>query len=126
MGFFDKILGNDKPVEQKENKNTNSKWTFLTEVAQLDEVLEASKAKKTIIFKHSTRCSISSSVLNKFEKKIGEEYKLYFLDLIAHRDISAAIAEKFQVVHQSPQAIVLEGGKVTQHDSHYGILELDF
>lgn len=124
MGLFDKILGNNKSEPQQENKET--KWSPLTDVAQLDEAVEASKTQKVVLFKHSTRCSISSSVLNKFEKQIGEEYKLYYLDLIAHRDISAAIAEKFQVVHQSPQAIVLEDGKVTQHDSHYGILELEY
>ncbi len=123
MGFFDKILGS-----KSDNKNAASKvnWIELTNVAQLDEALEASKTEKVVLFKHSTRCSISAGVLNKFEKQIGEGYKLYFLDLIAHRDISAAIAGKFGVVHQSPQAIFLENGKVTQHDSHYSILELTF
>jgi len=120
MGFFDKILGS----KSKEESTRKPNWVELSSVAQLDEVVEASKTEKVILFKHSTRCSISASVLNKFEKKIGEESKLYFLDLIAHRDISAAIAEKFNVVHQSPQAIVLENGKVSQHDSHYGILDL--
>ncbi|MGY5352754.1 bacillithiol system redox-active protein YtxJ [Wenyingzhuangia sp. IMCC45533] len=122
MGFFDKILGS------KDNASSASKvnWIELTNVSQLDEVVEASKTSKVIIFKHSTRCSISASVLNKFEKQVGDDYQLYFLDLIAHRDISAAIAEKFNVVHQSPQAIFVESGKVTQQDSHYGILELTY
>lgn len=120
MGFFDKILGSKNTEESKSKPN----WVELTSVGQLDEAAEASKTQKVILFKHSTRCSISASVLNKFEKMVGEEHKLYFLDLIAHRDISAAIAEKFNVVHQSPQAVVLENGKVTQHDSHYGILDL--
>ncbi|NJB82356.1 bacillithiol system redox-active protein YtxJ [Wenyingzhuangia aestuarii] len=123
MGFFDKILGSKSEGEQKTSK---VKWNELTTVAQLEEVVAASKENKVVIFKHSTRCSISASVLNKFEKQIGEGYTLYFLDLIAHRDISAAIADKFKVVHQSPQAIFLENGKVTQQDSHYGILELTF
>lgn len=120
MGFFDKILGSKSAEETTGKPN----WVKLTSVAQLDEAAEASKTEKVILFKHSTRCSISASVLNKFEKKVAKGYKLYFLDLIAHRDISAAIAEKFDVLHQSPQAIVLENGKVIQHDSHYGILDL--
>lgn len=124
MGLFNKILGGNKTEEKQEAKE--SKWNALVSVGQLDEIVEASKAKKAVIFKHSTRCSISSSVLNKFEKQIGEEYQLYYLDLIAYREVSNAIAEKFGVVHQSPQALILEDGKVTQHDSHYGILELDF
>jgi len=122
MGFFDKILGSKSEGAQKTPKVN---WNELTSGGQLDEVLEASKETRVVVFKHSTRCSISSSVLNKFEKKVGADNKYYFLDLISHRDISAAIAEKFKVVHQSPQVIVLEKGVVTQHDSHYGILDLD-
>lgn len=124
MGLFNKILGNNKSEGSQENSKVQ--WIPLTSTKQLNEAAEASDDQKVILFKHSTRCSISASVLNKFEKQVGEGYKLYYLDLIAHRDISAAIAEKFNVVHQSPQAIVLENGKVTQHDSHYGILDLDF
>lgn len=122
MGLLDSILGKNKG---EENNKSKVDWHPITNVAQLDEIVEVSKTNKVVIFKHSTRCSISASVLNKFEKQIGDEYSLYFLDLIVHRDISAAIAEKFNVVHQSPQAIFLKDGKVTQHDSHYGILELD-
>lgn len=125
MGLFNNILGNNKS-EKKDKVSKGVKWVALTEFAQLDEIVEASKTQKVVLFKHSTRCSISASVLNKFEKQIGDEYKLYFLDLITYRDLSAAIAERFQVVHQSPQAIFIENGKVTQHDSHYGILELEF
>lgn len=121
MGIFDKILGSKSEGEQKAPKVN---WNELTSVSQLDEVLESSKKSTVVVFKHSTRCSISSSVLNKFEKKVDSENKYYFLDLISHRDISAAIADKFNVVHQSPQAIFLENGKVTKHDSHYGILDL--
>lgn len=124
MGFFDKILGSKS--EGDTNSASKPNWIALTSVAQLDEAAEASKTEKVVLFKHSTRCSISGSVLNKFEKQIGEGYKLYYLDLIAHRDISAAIAEKFNVVHQSPQAVFLENGKVVQQDSHYGILDLKF
>ncbi|ANW96485.1 general stress protein [Wenyingzhuangia fucanilytica] len=122
MGLLDSILGKNKGEKQEGNV---VKWIPLTAVSQLDNIVEVSKTNKAIIFKHSTRCSISASVLNKFEKKIGEGYQLYFLDLINHRDVSNAIAEQFNIVHESPQAILLENGKVSQQASHYEILELD-
>ncbi|MDO3695503.1 bacillithiol system redox-active protein YtxJ [Wenyingzhuangia sp. chi5] len=122
MGLLDSFLGKNK----EENKDAKVNWIPLTDISQLDDVVKASKNNKVVIFKHSTRCSISASVLNKFEKKIGDSYQLYFLDLISYRDISNAIADKFNVVHQSPQAIFLENEKVVQHDSHYGILDLTF
>ncbi|MDP3352995.1 MAG: bacillithiol system redox-active protein YtxJ, partial [Flavobacteriaceae bacterium] len=80
------------------------------------------------IFKHSTRCGISSSVINRFEKKHQhktDSYKFYYLDLLNFRELSAEIAECFKVIHQSPQLIVIEEGKVKVHASHYDILEVD-
>ncbi|WP_010136021.1 bacillithiol system redox-active protein YtxJ [Ochrovirga pacifica] len=126
MGLFNKFLGNNKSDASKESSETT--WHPLVDVAQLETLIEESKTQEVVIFKHSTRCSISSSVLNRFKNQVGasDTYKLYYLDLIANRDVSNAIAEKFEIVHQSPQAIFLKDGKVKQHDSHYGILELSF
>lgn len=121
MGLLDSFLGKNK----EGNEGAKVNWIPLTNISQLDDVVEVSKGNKVIIFKHSTRCSISASVLNKFEKKIGDSYQLYFLDLISYRGISNAIADKFNVLHQSPQALLIENGEVTQYDSHYGILDLD-
>jgi len=117
MGLFSKS-------KKEETRSTKANWTSLTNITQLDDAVNKSNTQKVVLFKHSTRCSISASVLNKFEKQVGENTHVYYLDLIAHRDISAAIAEKFEVEHQSPQAIVLEGTKVVAHDSHYGINDL--
>jgi bacillithiol system protein YtxJ len=46
---------------------------------------------------------------------------LYFLDLLQNRAISAEIASKFNVIHQSPQALLINKGEVVYHDSHSGI-----
>ena len=45
----------------------------------------------------------------------------YYLDLLNHRDISNEIAQKFSVVHQSPQIVVIENGQVIHHASHDNI-----
>lgn len=122
MGIFDKVFGSKESKSEEATNKVN--WTPLTAVSQLDEAIELSKTKTVVLFKHSTRCSISSSVINRFEKQLGETHAPYYLDLLNHRDISSAIAEKFQIMHQSPQAVVLEGGKVKAHASHYDILEV--
>ena len=123
MGIFDKIVGNKNGEGQEHNK---ADWKMLTSISQLNDVAEASRQQKVIIFKHSTRCTISASVLSKFEKRIPSGYQIFLLDLIAHRDVSLAIAEKFDVIHQSPQVVFLEEGKVIQHSSHYDILDSTF
>ncbi len=108
---------------KKENKHKGPSWIDLNSIEQLEDVIERSKEKPVLVFKHSTRCSISLMVLNGFERswEDTEEMDLYFLDLLKHRDVSNAIAEKTQVVHQSPQVLVLKDGKVLYHASHNSI-----
>lgn len=99
-------------------------WTNITSVDQLHEVLESAKSKPALLFKHSTRCSISSMALNSFENEWGTENELcdlYFVDLLRHRDVSNAIASETNVVHQSPQAILFDGSDVMYHSSHSSI-----
>ncbi|MFI5452020.1 bacillithiol system redox-active protein YtxJ [Pedobacter sp. UC225_61] len=78
----------------------------------------------SVIFKHSTRCSISLMAKRNFEldwSAIPENTTLYFLDLIAHRDISALIAETFQVHHESPQVLLIKDGECILDLSHSDI-----
>lgn len=97
-------------------------WTSLTDTAQLDEIKKQSGF--SVIFKHSTRCSVSLMAKRGFESDwdvIPENTALYFLDLIAHRDISAQIAELFQVHHESPQVLLIKDGECILDASHSDI-----
>jgi bacillithiol system protein YtxJ len=124
MGFFNKLFDSDSSANNSSNR---IQWASLTSVLQLEELKEISKLKKVLIFKHSTRCGISRMVLKQFESDYrvdGDNVAFYYLDLIAHRDVSNAIADQFGVTHQSPQLLVLENGVCTKHASHYGINDL--
>lgn len=97
-------------------------WINLTLPEQLDEIKKADGY--SLIFKHSTRCSISLMAKRAFEADwdvIPATTKLYFLDLIKHRDISNQIAEIFEVKHQSPQILLITKGKCVVHTSHSDI-----
>ena len=101
-------------------------WIEITLEAQLTEVKELSKIKPQVIFKHSTRCSISSMAKNRLEKGITpENLNFYYLDLIKHRDISQKIAEYFDVSHESPQILVIKNGECIYDESHSGITMSD-
>jgi bacillithiol system protein YtxJ len=54
----------------------------------------------------------------------SDSCSFYFLDLIAHRDVSNAIAEKSGVTHQSPQLIVIHNGQVV-YDASHGEIDYD-
>lgn len=113
--MFSKIFTKGEKVEVP--------WTSLTSVDQLEEVDKKSKEKPVLLFKHSTRCSISAMSLARFERsyEVESTFEPYFLDLIAHRDVSDAIAERYGVRHESPQAILVKDGKAVFNSSHMGI-----
>lgn len=97
-------------------------WKNLTDIDQLNEIKKDSGY--SVIFKHSTRCSVSLMAKRGFESDwnaIPENTPLYFLDLIAHRDISAQIAELFQVHHESPQVLLIRDGECILDASHSDI-----
>lgn len=97
-------------------------WNKLEQITQLDKIIEASLQQPQVIFKHSTRCSISSMVQNRLERSGAiPNITFYYLDLIAHRDISNEIAERFGVEHQSPQLLLIKDGKCIFNESHMAI-----
>lgn len=119
MGFLGQIFGKKEAEDQ-----TVKLWKNITSVKDLDDAIAESYHRKVLIFKHSTRCFISKTVLRNFENEMKDSdhnYAYYFLDLLTHRDISNHIAERFGVEHQSPQLIVLQDGKVVHHASHQSI-----
>jgi len=119
MGFLDQIFG-----KKEEQDQTKSLWKKIETIKDLDLAIEKSFQHKVLIFKHSTRCFISKTVLKSFEKQMensGKDQSYYFLDLIAHRDISNEIESRLDVTHQSPQLIALENGKAFYNASHQSI-----
>ena len=120
MGLLNKIFGGS--TEQKEEKVLP--WIFLTSESQLEEITKKSFEKTQVVFKHSTRCSISSVSMNKFVKNYNvpkEDADLYYLDLLNYRSVSDEVGYKFQVMHQSPQVLVIKNGEAVYDASHYAI-----
>ncbi len=97
-------------------------WISLTSSAQLADIIEKSKRQPQLIFKHSTRCSISSMAKNRLERTTPpENIDFYYLDLISYRELSTKIAEDFDVFHESPQVILIKNGECSYDESHSGI-----
>lgn len=105
------------------------KWNELNNIGQIDQLDIESQTYHILIFKHSTRCSISDTALARIERgwqnKFDDKIKPYYLDLIKHREISNVIAEKYQVNHESPQILLIEKGKCIYHASHTAIQAKD-
>ena len=100
-------------------------WLKLESIEQLQTIKDNSSENLILIFKHSTRCSISRSVLDRLERnwQHGEmnDVKPFYLDLIKYRDVSDKIAEDFSVEHESPQVLVIKNGQSVYDRSHIEI-----
>ena len=89
---------------------------------QLKEIKE--KTGFTIIFKHNANCPVSKATRSSFEeeaKQIPHGTSIYFLDLLTYRDMSNAIANDFEVKHESPQLLLIKDGKYTFSQAHFSI-----
>ena len=105
MGIFDSMFKQqDKPL-----------WpgVAIQSKANLEELIADSFTRPQLIFKHSTRCSISRYVLADFISHFtysSEEFASHYLDLLNFREVSSKLSVVFQVIHQSPQLLVIKNG----------------
>ena len=97
-------------------------WIELTTEEQFEQIWKNSEQDAQYIFKHSTRCGISRMALKKLENSIASlDQNVYIIDLLQFRNISNLVALKCNVVHQSPQLIVVKNRAVIYNNSHDAI-----
>jgi bacillithiol system protein YtxJ len=126
MGLFEKIFKGN--TETKKEEVSKVHWIPVTTASQIRDLKELSKREVVAIFKHSTRCSISRMVLKQFENKFDDalkELKVYYVDILNYREISNEIGAVFQVLHQSPQLLLIKNEEVIDFASHYDITTID-
>ena len=103
-------------------------WKVIDSLDHLDQIVDLSKNKNIVLFKHSTRCSISTIAKMRLEEEWNiskDDFEKYYLDLIRYRNISNEISERFQVHHESPQILVIRNGEAIYDVSHLDISILD-
>lgn len=124
MSIFKNIFNKGESLESNDSPNN---WGKLTSIEQLDDIEKKSEEVLIGIFKHSTRCAISKTVLKRFEKKIAEKsvVSMVYLDLLNYREVSNEIERRYKITHQSPQFLLIDKSKVIFNASHDSILSLN-
>ena len=95
-------------------------WNLLSDENLLQDLVKLSFSEKVLIFKHSTRCSISTMSKNRLES-VGEDSKIkncFLLDILNYREISSKIESDFKVIHESPQVLIIQNGECIYNASH--------
>ena len=121
MSLFNNLFGGSNSASSE----LPEFWRKLETLEELQSAIEKSSEKIIVIFKHSTRCMISKSVLRNFENEVkssnGTSVDFYYLDLLNYRSISNEIAKHLNVTHQSPQIILIKDKKAVFNTSHDSI-----
>jgi bacillithiol system protein YtxJ len=97
-------------------------WIDLVSVEQVETIKEASFESTQLIFKHSTRCSISvmaKSRLDRSEQPANVTF--HYLDLLNYRPVSNFVADNFNVHHESPQVLLIKNGECIYEETHNAI-----
>ena len=107
---------------RRKQQGLSAHWHILNETAQVQAILDASRERPQLVFKHSTRCSISSMAWHRIlaqEEALANTYDLHYLDLIAYRPVTDAITQASGIPHASPQVLVFHKEKLVFDASHH-------
>jgi bacillithiol system protein YtxJ len=96
-------------------------WIPLKNEQEWKTILDLSHKNPQIVFKHSTRCSISLLAKSRIEKQFKSGDAFYLLDLLSYRSVSNSITTDLLIEHESPQVLVIKEGNCIYHASHSGI-----
>jgi len=117
MGFLDNLKNSQK-------NELHANWITLDNEEQLKEVIKGSHEKPVMLYKHSTTCGISAAAKDRLEAEWDidpAKMDFYYLDLLSYRSVSNLIAEMLDVIHQSPQIILVKDGAAVFNTSHHAI-----
>lgn len=118
MGLFDFL------TSSSQESKTDDIWETISDPSQLKPIIEASKDRPQLIYKHSHRCSVcfvSKGNLESVAEDILESADMHFVNVVNSRQASNHIESELGVRHESPQVILLDNGEVIWHASHGGI-----
>lgn len=103
------------------------RWESISDTESLQTIIANSEVKPQLLFKHSSRCFISTIVRSKFDDANDPELIDYLhIDVLSSRSLSSLIAKHFGIQHESPQAILVFKGDCVLDESHQSIDPAEF
>ena len=100
-------------------------WHKISAEETIQEIISKSTGsdhEAVLIYKHSTRCSVSLMAKRVLEGNWDlNNVPAYYLDILQYRAISNKVSEIFGIRHESPQVLLIKDGKCIYHDSHMGV-----
>ncbi|MCG7379883.1 bacillithiol system redox-active protein YtxJ [Paenibacillus sp. ACRSA] len=114
-----------KRIRSDSDETLREHVSELIKPSDWQEALQNSEDHPVLILKHSTTCPTSARAYREFMAFVGSNASeskrrmdYHIVKVIESRALSRHIAEETAVIHQSPQVLLLEQGRVIQHTSH--------
>jgi len=89
-------------------------------VSTIIAMQEAALPENCLVYKHSTTCPVSSTAGHEV-RGLETDLPIYWINVREQRDLSNWVAEAYGVTHESPQLILISGGKAARVWSHYEV-----
>lgn len=95
----------------------------LETAADLDAAIVSSQEHPIVIFKHSATCGTSAMAHEEMQAFVaGAPWAdVFVVSVQAGRALSNEISRRFDVRHESPQALVIKNGAVAWKASHFRV-----
>jgi bacillithiol system protein YtxJ len=106
-----------------------TKAVEIKDIATLDRALEQPDGVPVLLFKHSATCDISAAAWDSFHNFLDDNetpVNVYYVVVQTARAVSNAIEQRFDILHESPQAILLVNGKPVWNASHRRLMAKTF
>ncbi len=97
----------------------------ITSTSVLAEVIKLSADQPVLFFKHSNSCGISQRAFGEFQRylQLPESQSVcnFLVVVQTAREASNELARLLSVQHESPQAILVSGGRAVWSESHLAL-----
>lgn len=96
----------------------------LNDVAQVDQLISASDPRPLVIFKHSRSCGTSAQAFDELLDHLDAseaDARYAIVTVQTHRDVSTAVSRLLGVRHETPQALIVQDGRVVWSASHFRV-----
>src|SRR6201995_2143294 len=90
----------------------------VSDAAAREQLCERSNEEPVLLFKHSETCPISARA---YREMRGVKSPVSIVVVQKNRDVSREVESRTGVRHESPQALVLRGGKAVWSATHFDV-----
>ena len=92
-------------------------------LADLDAAVQRSHERPIVIFKHSATCGTSAMALEEIRDFVADRpaVDVFVASVQSAARVTAEIASRFRIRHESPQPLLVDRGVVAWHASHFRV-----